>query len=51
MLNKFVKQNKFYEYDMDDILNYFSKLKNKPKNLNIVQLKKPLKFNTKLSWR
>ena len=31
MLTKFVKQNKFYDYDMDDIINYFSKLKNKPK--------------------
>ena len=50
MLTKFVKQNKFYDYDMDDIINYFSKLKNKPKNLKLFNLK-PLKFNTKLSWR
>lgn len=50
MLNKFIKQKKFYDYDIDDILKYYSKLKKKPINQNINQLKKPIKFNTKLSW-
>lgn len=51
MMFKFFYQNKkIYDYDLNDILNYYSLLKKKPKNLNITQLKKPKKYNTKLSW-
>ena len=50
MLNKFIKQKKFYDYNFDDILKYYSKLKKKHINQNIKHLKKPIKFNTKLSW-
>jgi N,N'-diacetyllegionaminate synthase len=50
MFKFFYKHKKIYDYDIDDILNYYSLLKKKPKNSNIKQLKKPKKYNTKLSW-
>ena len=50
MLKSFYKKKITYDYNIDDILNYYSLLK-KPKNSNIKQKVKPKNFNTKLTWR
>ena len=51
MLKSFYKKKITYDYNIDDILNYYSLLKKKPKNSNIKQKVKPKNFNTKLTWR
>ena len=51
MLNFFNRNNKLHSYNLDDILTYYSKFKKKPINSKIVQVKKPLKYDTRLSWR
>lgn len=51
MLNFFKKNNKLHSYNLNDILAYYFNFNQKPKNSKIVQAKKPLKYNTSLSWR
>ena len=51
MLKSFYKKKITYDYNIDDILNYYSLLKKKTKNSNIKQKVKPKNFNTKLTWR
>ena len=50
ILKHFYKIKKINSYDMNDILDFYSLLKKSPKNLNITQLKKPIKYKTKLLW-